>query len=80
METSIRNIAFIRGEPPRWVTPRTDSGCLSGIMRRWLLENSRIREADEGELMKEDLVEGEYVLTFNGVEGCRLGRVRLNSI
>ena len=32
-------------------------------------------EADEGELKKDSIVKGEYVLTFNGVEGCRLGRI-----
>ncbi|KAI0094475.1 aminotransferase [Irpex rosettiformis] len=32
METSIRNIAFLRDS--RWITPRVTSGCLSGVMRR----------------------------------------------
>lgn len=78
-ETSIRNIAFLRGSPPQWVTPRTETGCLPGIMRRWLLEQGRVIEANEGGLLKDDLVEGEDVLTFNGVEGCRLGRIVLAS-
>lgn len=79
-ETSIRNIAFLRGSPPRWVTPRAETGCLSGVMRRWLLEQGRVIEAQEGELLKGDLVDGEYVLTFNGVEGCRLGRIALTGV
>ncbi|OCH89567.1 hypothetical protein OBBRIDRAFT_835733 [Obba rivulosa] len=74
-ETSIRNIAFLRGSPPKWVTPRAETGCLPGVMRRWLLEQGRVIEAKGGELMRDDLVDGEYVLTFNGVEGCRLGRI-----
>lgn len=44
-------------------------------MRRWLLEKGRVTEAVQRELTRDDLVEGEYVLTFNGVEGCRLGRI-----
>ena len=75
-ETSIRNIAFVRRSPPRWVTPATSTGCLTGVVRRWLLEQGRIVEADEGELKREDVLHGEYVLTFNGVEGCRLGRIQ----
>ncbi|KAI0931494.1 hypothetical protein AcW1_001117 [Taiwanofungus camphoratus] len=74
-ETSTRNIAFFRGSPPHWVTPRTETGCLPGIMRRWLLGKGRVTEAVQRELTRDDLVEGEYVLTFNGVEGCRLGRI-----
>lgn len=75
-EASIRNIAFARRSPPKWVTPAASTGCLPGVIRRWLLEQGRIVEADEGELKKNDVVHGEYVLTFNGVEGCRLGRIR----
>ena len=74
-ETSIRNIAFVRRSPPQWVTPAGSTGCLPGVVRRWLLEHGRVVEADEGELKKDSIVKGEYVLTFNGVEGCRLGRI-----
>ncbi|EIW63977.1 uncharacterized protein TRAVEDRAFT_109410 [Trametes versicolor FP-101664 SS1] len=77
-ETSIRNIAFVRRSPPRWVTPSASTGCLPGVMRRWLLEHGRIVEAVEGELKRDGVVEGEYVLTFNGVEGCRIGQIRFN--
>lgn len=76
-ETSIRNIAFVRRSPPQWITPSASSGCLTGVIRRWLLEQGRVVEARDGELKKTDIVDGEYVLTFNGVEGCRLGRVKL---
>ncbi|KAI1793191.1 aminotransferase [Ganoderma leucocontextum] len=75
-ETSIRNIAFVRRSPPKWLTPATSTGCLPGVLRRWLLEQGRIVEADEGELKLDEIVHGEYVLTFNGVEGCRLGRIQ----
>ncbi|KAI0778721.1 aminotransferase [Trametes elegans] len=78
-ETSIRNVAFVRRSPPCWVTPPASSGCLPGVMRRWLLEKGRIIEADVGELRRDQVVDGEYVLTFNGVEGCRIGRVTIGA-
>lgn len=77
-ETSIRNIAFVRRSPPRWVTPSASTGCLPGVMRRWLLKHGRIVEAVEGELKRDGAVEGEYVLTFNGVEGCRIGQIKFS--
>ncbi|KAI0699388.1 aminotransferase [Cerioporus squamosus] len=76
-ETSIRNIAFVRRSPPCWVTPSASTGCLPGVVRRWLLGQGRVVSAGEGELKRTDIVDGEYVLTFNGVEGCRLGRISL---
>ncbi|OSD06219.1 hypothetical protein PYCCODRAFT_1475053 [Trametes coccinea BRFM310] len=76
-ETSIRNVAFARGLPPRWLTPPAPTGCLPGVMRRWLLEQGRIVEAGRGELVRDTVVDGEYVLTFNGLEGCRIGRLKL---
>ena len=75
LETSIRNVAVLRRSPAQWVTPREDVGCLPGVMRRWLLEQGKVVEAEEGELMKDSLHEGEFVLTFNGVEGCRFGTI-----
>ncbi|KAI0334398.1 hypothetical protein GY45DRAFT_1377975 [Cubamyces sp. BRFM 1775] len=78
-ETSIRNVAFARRSPPCWVTPHGSTGCLPGVMRRLLLEQGRIVEAAEGELTRDDVVDGEYVLTFNGVEGCRIGRVKIGA-
>ena len=71
METSICNIAFHRNG--RWLTPPLTVGCISGVFRRWLLENGRIYEYT----MSLDTIEdNEWVLVFNGVMGCRLGRVR----
>lgn len=69
-ETSIRNIAFRRGD--RWVTPRTHSGCLPGVMRRLMLEDGRFVE---GDIHLEDICPGETVLTTNGMEGCYMGRI-----
>ena len=69
-ETSIRNIAFRRGD--KWVTPRTQSGCLPGVVRRLMLEEGLLIE---GDIRKEELVRDEIVLTMNGVEGCSLGRL-----
>ena len=71
-ETSVYNIAFYRNR--KWVTPKANSGCLPGVMRRWLLEQGRIKEMKEP-LTKDDLQVDECVLIFNGVRGCRLGRI-----
>ncbi|THH31948.1 hypothetical protein EUX98_g2226 [Antrodiella citrinella] len=71
METSIRNIAFKRDG--RWVTPHVSTGCLPGVVRRYMIEQGQWEEASEGELGLEDVQEGEIVMTTNGVEGCCLG-------
>jgi len=78
METTIFNIAFYRSS--RWLTPCTSTGCLGGVMRRWLLRAGRITpDNDDREessvLRRESIVNGEWVLLFNGVQGCRLGRI-----
>lgn len=75
METSIYNVAFYRSN--RWLTPPISTGCLPGVLRRWLLEQGRIYEADKQLLTRENIVEGECVLLMNGVQGCRLGRITL---
>lgn len=74
-ETTIYNVAFYRSK--RWQTPPVSTGCLPGVLRRWLLEQGRIYEADENLLTRESIQEGECVLLFNGVQGCRLGRLAL---
>lgn len=72
-ETSASNVAFYRSHI--WVTPPLSSGCLPGVMRRWLLQHKRIREAEPGELTKATQRPGDWVLVFNSVRGCRLGRI-----
>ncbi|KAJ3517859.1 hypothetical protein NLJ89_g238 [Agrocybe chaxingu] len=64
LETTISNVAFYRSG--KWLTPKTTSGCLLGVIRRWLLEHERIHEDTEGILTKADVREGELVLLFNG--------------
>ncbi|THU80750.1 hypothetical protein K435DRAFT_695017 [Dendrothele bispora CBS 962.96] len=73
METSIFNVAFHRSSS--WITPETSTGCLPGVLRRWLLSDGRIREDTKHELTRNNIINGEWVLLFNGVQGCRLGRV-----
>lgn len=74
MEATIFNVAFYRSS--KWVTPSsTTSGCLPGVMRRWLLQNHRISEDETGCLTKDSIQPGEWVLLFNGVQGCRLGKI-----
>lgn len=72
-ETSISNVAFYHSE--LWMTPPLSTGCLPGVLRRWLLQQRRIQEAPEGVLTKESVKEGDWVLMFNSVHGCRLGRI-----
>ncbi|KAH9004298.1 aminotransferase [Lactarius hatsudake] len=75
METSIRNFAlFRRGQ---WVTPHDSTGCLHGVIRRWLLEQSLVKNDDHALLHKDNLQDGELVLTFNAVEGCRIAVARI---
>jgi len=73
MDATIFNVAFYRSS--KWVTPSTNSGCLPGVMRRWLLQNHRIFEDETGCLTKDSIQPGEWVLLFNGVQGCRMGKI-----
>ncbi|KAJ7193346.1 aminotransferase [Mycena pura] len=72
-EASVSNVAFYHSN--NWVTPPLSTGCLPGVLRRWLLQHKRIREAEVGELTKSDLHPGDWALVFNSVRGCRLGRI-----
>ncbi|KAF5385332.1 hypothetical protein D9615_001199 [Tricholomella constricta] len=72
-ESSIFNVAFYRS--PHWITPSTSTGCLPGVLRRWLLEQGRIREDKKNQLTKDSVNKGDWILLFNGVQGCRLGRI-----
>ena len=73
METTIFNVAFYRSS--KWVTPSTNSGCLPGVMRRWLLQSHRIYEDRSSCFTRNSIQPGEWVLLFNGVQGCKLGKV-----
>jgi 4-amino-4-deoxychorismate lyase len=75
-ETTIRNVAFFRDR--RWVTPHADTGCLVGVVRRHLLHQGLVDEADNASaLLANGVQSDEVILLFNAVEGCRLGRVVL---
>ena len=71
-EASISNVAFFRES--YWVTPPSSTGCLPGVLRAWLLEQGRIREA-AFRIKKDDVREGEWVMLTNGVHGCRFGKI-----
>jgi len=77
-ETSVRNMAFFRRG--RWITPHDSTGCLPGVTRRWLLEQGRVVTDDQGLLTKDNVQEGELVLIFNAVEGCRIAVARLRKV
>lgn len=78
-ETTVRNVAFFRGR--KWVTPAEGTGCLTGVMRRWLIDSGKVvvdaEDARRKVLWKEKIKDGEMVLVFNAVEGCRLAVVKL---
>jgi 4-amino-4-deoxychorismate lyase len=74
-ETSVRNLALFRHG--RWVTPHHSTGCLQGVTRRWLLERGLIALDEQGRLHKNAVQEGELVLLFNAIEGCRIAVARL---
>ncbi|KAH7105176.1 aminotransferase class IV-domain-containing protein [Auriculariales sp. MPI-PUGE-AT-0066] len=71
-ECSITNVYFWRDES--WITPRTRSGCLPGVARRWALEHGH---AKEGVIRREDVQDGELVLISNGLYIAQIGRVDL---
>ncbi|VDB84258.1 unnamed protein product [Peniophora sp. CBMAI 1063] len=77
MEASIRNVALWRDN--RWLTPADEVGCLPGVARRWLLKHGCIEEDAQAVLKRDTLRDGEIVLTFNGVEGCRYGHIKKGS-
>lgn len=76
-ESSVCNVSFYRNG--RWVTPPLAAGCISGVLRRWLIEQHRIFEAVEDELTLDSIKDDEWVLVSNGVTGCRLGRIKLHT-
>ncbi|PPQ79413.1 hypothetical protein CVT25_002683 [Psilocybe cyanescens] len=73
METTIFSVSFYRAS--KWITPSTNSGCLPGVMRKWLLRNGHICEDTDGILTRDSIQDGEWVLLCNGVQGCRLGKI-----
>jgi 4-amino-4-deoxychorismate lyase len=72
-ETSIFNVAFYRSGC--WVTPAVSTGCLPGVFRRHLLEDGCIHEDVNSTLTKDNIRPEDWVLLFNGVQGCRFGRI-----
>ena len=77
-ETSVRNLAFFRH--CRWVTPHDSTGCLPGVMRRRLLEQGLVLTDDRGLLSRDNVWEGELVLVFNAVEGCRIAVAHVRKV
>ncbi|KAJ3750820.1 aminotransferase [Lentinula detonsa] len=74
-EASISNVSFFRAG--RWLTPTTSTGCLPGVLRKWLLEKKVIDEDYDKQLTTVVISEGDWVLLSNGVHGCRLGRITM---
>jgi len=76
-ESTVCNVSFYRRG--HWITPPLAAGCISGVMRRWLLEQHRIFEAVEDELTLDNIKDDEWVLVSNGVLGCKLGRIKCHT-
>ena len=74
-EGSITNISFWRDG--RWTTPELSTGCLPGTVRRWLLAQGRIVE---GNIHRDDVRDGEFVLLTNSWQIVQLGRVETSVI
>ncbi|KAI0001873.1 aminotransferase [Russula vinacea] len=77
-ETSVRNLAFFRH--CRWVTPHDSTGCLPGVMRRQLLEQGLVLTDDRGLLSRDNVRDGELVIVFNAVEGCRIAVAHVRKV
>jgi 4-amino-4-deoxychorismate lyase len=75
MEGSVTCIAFWRDGT--WLMPSLEAGGLAGVDRRWLLEQGKVKE---GNIMKTDIKDGEYVLLTNGFIGAQLGKVTLETL
>lgn len=69
-EGSLTNVAFLRDG--KWITPSVTSGCLSGVVRHYLLQNKHI---EEGTISVASIAPGDKVLIFNGVIGVCSGVV-----
>lgn len=69
----MRNICVWRDGS--WVTPPLAGGCLDGVVRSWMLATGKVKES---RIRAEELVDGEWVLTSNAVEGT-LNHTRLGS-
>lgn len=82
LEGSITSVAFWRqlkdplsGELSfKWVTPNLASGCMDGVIRKWLLDQGSIVE---GVLPVKELQDGEYVLLMNGLMGIKVAKLIL---
>jgi len=73
MEASVCCVGFWRGGS--WVMPPLSAGGLAGVDRRWLLEQGKIKE---GEISRDEVKDGEYVLLANGWIGAQLGKITLS--
>ncbi|KAE9409098.1 D-aminoacid aminotransferase-like PLP-dependent enzyme [Gymnopus androsaceus JB14] len=74
-EASISSVCFFRSG--HWLTPSTSTGCLPGVLRRWLLEKELVVVDNKKQLTTSKISEGDWVLLSNGVQGCKLGRITL---
>lgn len=82
LEGSITSVAFWRQvKNPltneisfKWVTPNLASGCMDGVIRKWLIDSGSIIE---GIIPVSELQDGEYVLLLNGLMGVKVAKLIL---
>lgn len=70
-EGSLRNVCFWSDAREAWVTPPVYSSGIPGTLRRWMIEQGRVKEET---VWKDELKDGTWVLLSNGVEGCTIGK------
>ena len=75
MEGSVSCVAFWRSG--KWIMPPLAAGGLSGVNRRWLLEQGKV---SEGHMSKYEILDGEIVLLTNGWIGAQLGIISLGRL
>ncbi|EDO16038.1 hypothetical protein Kpol_1067p10 [Vanderwaltozyma polyspora DSM 70294] len=77
MEGSITNAAIKKETADGkfiFVTPSLESGCLDGIMRKFLLNGGLI---EEGCIDINDIKDGDTIIIFNAIMGCVRGTIRI---
>lgn len=66
IESTVANIFLVKGDAI--VTPSLKEGCISGVMRRWLMEHFTIIE---GSIHEDDLMNADEIFLSNALHGVK---------